>query len=149
MGKKEENSNDIREAVLSIPIDVPAGSHNSGKGAEEADGRAIEAENEHNDAASGGRVQEPCQHRRIGPYMDYELENWRNLRKYKMCESIAEMLEETEKRAKKKAEKRVRTGFIEALESQGYTPLEAMKLLEIPEEEYLDYLERLENRTEG
>lgn len=80
-------------------------------------------------------------HRRIGPYMDYELENWRSLRKYKMCEPIAEMLEETEKR--------VRIEFIEALESQGYTPLEAMQLLEIPDEEHADYLERLNSRPEG
>ena len=58
----------------------------------------------------------------IGLYADFELENWRELRKYKMCEPIAQMLEETEKRA----EIMVRTEFLEALTSQGYTPIEAI-----------------------
>lgn len=40
-------------------------------------------------------------HRMIGPYADFEPEDWRYLRTYKMCEPIAQMLEETEKRAER------------------------------------------------
>ena len=83
-------------------------------------------------------------HRMIGLYADFELENWRELRKYKMCEPIAQMLEETEKRA----EIMVRTEFLEALTSQGYTPIEAMKALKIPKEEHAYYLEKLNSRPE-
>ena len=83
-------------------------------------------------------------HRMIGLYADFELENWRELRKYKMCESIATMLEETEKRAKIQ----VLTESIEALVSQGYSPSDAMRFLKIPEEEQAGYLKRLNSGPE-
>lgn len=59
-------------------------------------------------------------HRRIGLYMDYELENWRELRKYKMCQPIADMLDEAERRGRADSVQKL----VEAL---GCTPQQAME----------------------
>ena len=84
-------------------------------------------------------------HRKTSLYMDYELVDWRRTCKYKMCDAIADMLDETEKRTKIQ----VLTKSIEALRSQGYSTRGAMELLEIPEGEHEGYLERLRDKAEG
>lgn len=72
----------------------------------------------------------------IGSYFDYELADWKRMLKDKMSQPIMDMLEETEKRAKKQ----VWEESVEAIMSQGYTQAEALRLLKIPEDEYRDIM---------
>ncbi len=76
-------------------------------------------------------------HRRTGLYMDYELENWRELRKYKMCQPIADMLDEAESRGRADSVQKL----VEAL---GCTPQQAMGYLQVPEEDQPKILEKLQ-----
>lgn len=84
-----------------------------------------------------GKETEKEKNRRIiGPYFDYELADRNRMLKDKMCQPIMDMLEESEKRAKKQ----VWRESVEAIMSQGYTQTEALQLLKIPEDEYRDIM---------